>query len=185
MSRLATRVIEYYKKAGFLATFQRSALAVKRMLCANRSVLFYHDLAKQTEPPEQLPDLLRVERIQSMAELSREDFSQIVNLWNPKLAQYRIKERFDRKASLWIIRFEGKLAGYGWTLRGSTIDLYYFPIGADDVQFFDFHVIARYRGRALDWFLIRYIFWSLAAEGCARAFAEAGSGMNPPCHLCR
>ncbi len=32
-------------------------------------------------------------------------------------------------------------------------------------SFFDFHVFPKYRGRAMDWFLMTHILHSLAAEG--------------------
>ena len=41
------------------------------------------------------------------------------------------------------------------------------------MQFLDFHVFPKYRGRALDWFLMTHILHRLAAEGRARAFGEA------------
>ena len=41
------------------------------------------------------------------------------------------------------------------------------------MQFLDFHVFPKYRGRALDWFLMTHILQTLAAEGRARAFGEA------------
>jgi GNAT superfamily N-acetyltransferase len=41
------------------------------------------------------------------------------------------------------------------------------------VQFLDFHVFPKYRGRAIASFLITQILHRLAAEGLARAFGEA------------
>lgn len=41
------------------------------------------------------------------------------------------------------------------------------------MQFLDFHVFPKYRGRAMDWFLMTHILHELAAEGRARAFGEA------------
>jgi ribosomal protein S18 acetylase RimI-like enzyme len=127
----------------------------------------------------ELPDFLRVDRVKACGDLNHQDLEQILSVGNSKLARQRMQQRFDRKASLWTIKWAGNLAGFGWTLRGGAIDLYYFPIGSDDVQFFDFHVLPKYRGRALDWFLFRYILNSLAAEGGARAFAEAAEWNQP------
>ena len=77
----------------------------------------------------------------------------MTSFWNPKLAHRNIKERFDKGASLWLIKFEDRLAGYGWTLQGRTIEPHYFPLGQDDVHLFDFHVFPKYRGRGLTLFL--------------------------------
>lgn len=146
---------------------------MNRALLANRSVLFYCDLSKQTEPLEDLPKTLNIERKRSSAELDPQDLDQIIHVWNPELAAQGLRERFHYGASLWLIKFNGRLAGYGWTLQGRVIAPYYFPLGEQDVQFFDFHVFPKFRGRAVDWFLMTHALRGVAADGAARAFAEA------------
>jgi hypothetical protein len=135
-------------------------------------VLFYCDLSALKSPPD-LPGFLSVERHRNQTDLSPQDLQEITSFWNPDLAHRRIKERFELGASVWLIKVEGNLAGYGWTLQGRTVEPHYFPLGEDDVQFLDFHVFPKYRGRALDWFLMTHILQTLAAEGRARAFGEA------------
>jgi hypothetical protein len=115
-----------------------------------------------------------VERKRNYTELDPQDRDQIVNVWSPKLALQNMQERFDQGALLWLIKFQEQLAGYGWTLQGRTIAPYYFRLADDDVQFFDFHVFPKFRGRAIDWFLMTHALQALAVDGAARAFAEAG-----------
>ena len=174
ISTSISRFSDYYRRHGVWATVRRVGLAAWRALFSNRSVLFYCDLAKLTSPPADLPSFLKVERKRTSAELSPEDLDEMTSFWNPKLAQRNMKERFGKGASLWLIKSYDRLAGYGWTLQGSTIEPHYFPLGSDDVQFLDFHVFPKYRGRAMDWFLMTQILHKLAAEGLARAFGEAG-----------
>jgi len=169
-----SRFAEYYRRHGLQATVRRAGLAVRRALFSSGSVLFYCDLRGQTSPPPTLPGFLKVERKSSAAELSPQDFEEMTNFWNPKLARHNMKERFDLGASLWLIKSGDRLAGYGWTLQGRTMEHHYFPLGPDDVQFLDFRVFPRYRGRAMDWFLITQILHRLAADGLGRAFGEAG-----------
>jgi len=149
-------------------------VALKRALFSNRSLLFYCDLATQTSPPRELPAFLKVERKKSLAELNPEDLEAMTSAWNPQLVQRNMKERFGLGASLWLIKSHNKLAGYGWTLQGRTIEPHYFPLGPNDVQFLDFHVFPKYRGRAIDWFLMTQVLHQLAIDGLARAFGEAG-----------
>ena len=169
-----SRLAAYYTRHGLGPTIRRFALAMRRTLFSNRAVLFYCDLSRQTSAPPDLPNFLKVERKRSCVELNPQDLDQIVNVWNPKLAHRRMQERFDRGASLWLIKFHDRLAGYGWTLQGRIIAPYYLPLAEDDVQFFDFHVFPKYRGRAIDWFLMTHALQMLAVDGAARAFAEAG-----------
>lgn len=171
---LLSRFAEYYRRHGFSATLRRISVAVKRALFSGRSVLFYCDLATLPAGPARLPDFLKVECKRSEAEISPEDFTTITSFWNPKLARRIIEERFAKSASLWLIKSNNSLAGYGWTLRGKTMEPHYFPLGPDDVQFLDFHVFPKFRGRAIDWALIIHILRALSAEGLARAFGEAG-----------
>lgn len=153
---------------------RRAGVALRRAVFSGHSVLFYCDLATLASPPRPLPDFLLIERKKASAELSPADLEAMVSFWNPKLARRNMNERFDRGASLWLIKSQGKLAGYGWTLQGSTIEPHYFPLGSTDVQFLDFHVFPKFRGRAMDWFLMTQILHRLAGEGLGRAFGEAG-----------
>jgi len=174
LSTAIPRLTDYYRRHGFAATVRRAWVSVQRSLFSSRSVLFYCDLATQTSPPRELPTFLRVERIKSLAELNPEDLEAMTSVWNPKLVRQNMKERFDLGASLWLIKSHDKLAGYGWTLQGRTVEPHYFPLGKDDVQFLDFFVFPKYRGRAIDWFLMTQILLRLAVEGLGRAFGEAG-----------
>ena len=89
------------------------------------------------------------------------------------MAHRNINHRSDLAASLWLIRLEDHLAGYGWTLRGRTAEPHYFRLGQNDVHLFDFHVFPQYRGRGVNPFLVNYILRRLALEGHGRAFIEA------------
>ncbi len=173
ISTSVSRFTDYFRRHGLWSTLRRAGLAVRRSLFSSRSVLFYCDLAGQISPPADLPGFLKVERKRSVAEIDPQDLVEMTSFWNPKLAHRNINERFTQGASLWLIRCHNKLAGYGWTLQGRTIEPHYFPLGPDDVQFLDFHVLPKYRGRAIDWFLMTQILDRLAADGLARAFGEA------------
>jgi hypothetical protein len=173
ISGSVSRIADYFKRNGLSATIRRFGLAGQRTLFSSRSVLFYCDLSTLKPPTEDLPSLLKVERHASQTEISPADLQEITSFWNPDQARRNLKERFELGASLWLIKSQDHLAGYGWTLQGRTVEPHYFPLAADDVQFLDFHVFPKYRGRAMDWFLMTHILHRLAAEGRARAFGEA------------
>jgi ribosomal protein S18 acetylase RimI-like enzyme len=168
-----SRLEAYYKRHGFGATIRRAGLAVKRALFASRMVVFYSDLAKQTTAPVDIPSSLRVERLRSSAELSPQDLQEMTSFWNPKQAHRNIRERFEKGASLWLIKSGDRLAGYGWTLQGSSIEPYYFPLAPNDVHLFDFHVFSQYRGQGINPHLVAYILRTLVPDRGGRAFIEA------------
>jgi ribosomal protein S18 acetylase RimI-like enzyme len=167
-----SRVTEYYSRHGFAATMRRAGVSAKRALFANRIVVFYCDLPKLAAPPAKIPSSLKVERLQRYIELSQQDLQEMTSFWNPKQAHRNIRERFDRGATLWLIKSEDTLAGFSWTLRGRTIASYYFLLGEDDIQLFDFYVFPKFRGRAILWFLVAHILQSLKGEGAARVFGD-------------
>ena len=173
ISTAISRFTDYYRRHGFAATIRRAGVAVKRSLFSSRSVLFYCDLARLTAPPRDLPTFLKVEQKKGSAELSPEDLQEMTSVWNPKLVEQNMKDRFDLGASLWMIKSHDKLAGYGWTLQGRTVEPHYFSLGRDDFHLFDFHVFPQYRGRSMNPLLVTRILESLATEGAGRALIEA------------
>ncbi len=168
-----SRLTDYLRRNGIRATVRRSELALRRTLFSGRMVIFYRDLSLHSTTAPDIPASLSVQRVQAEAEMSPQDHLEINSVWNPKLAEQIMKLRFKLGASLWLIRSEGVLAGYGWTLPGRTVEPHYFPLGKDDVQLLDFHVFPKFRGRALDWVLMTYLLHALASEGKTRAYGEA------------
>jgi len=174
-----SRFTDYFKRNGLRATAHRLGLATKRALFSSRMVVFYCDLAKQTAAPMNMPSSIKVQRLTNYAELSPQDLHEMTSFWNPKQAHLEILERFEQRASLWLIWSGDSLAGYSWTLRGHTIAPYYFPMAQDDVQLFDFYAFPKFRGRAILWFLITHILSRLREEGVARVFGDVAEWNQP------
>jgi RimJ/RimL family protein N-acetyltransferase len=172
LSASISRLISYYQRHGVAATLSRAAGAIRRSLFSQGMIVFCCDLATRPVPPPDMPSSLNVRRLNTYAELSPEDLQALTSFWNPKQAHRNIKERFEKGASLWLIRSGNILAGYSWTLRGCTIAEYYFPMAQDDVQLFDFYIFPKFRGRAILWFLITVILNALREEGVSRVFGD-------------
>ena len=179
ISNAISRVAEYYRRHGLMAMVSRAGLQAKRALFKSRMAVFYYDLNQQTMPKASIPDALKVQRVRGLNELGAENLQAITSFWNPKLAGLKIRERFEKGASLWLLENEGQLAGYSWTIKGRAIETYYFPLGNDDVQLFDFYVFPKFRGRAVLWFLIAEILQALNVEGAARVFGDVAEWNQP------
>lgn len=179
MSASISRLVAYYKRHGFSATLKRFGVAARRALFSNRMVLFYCDLSTVGPAMVGLPNRLRVERHTIQADVSDQDLQEITNFWNASLARHNISQRLALGASLWLIRSEGQLAGYGWSLRGCTVEPHYFLLGQDDVHLFDFHVFPNYRGQGINPLLVGHILGNLALECQGRAFIEAAEWNRP------
>lgn len=142
-------------------------------------VLFYYDFPSVpgTASTSNRPDRLQVERKQSQEEIHQQDLQRIVNFWNPRLARLDLEKRFKAGATLWLVRSQGQLAGYGWTLTGRTVEPHYVPLGANDVHLFDFLVYPEYRGKRINPSLVTHILDQLSREGKIRAYIEV-AGWN-------
>ena len=116
---------------------------------------------------------LIIERKMSQKDLSPQELGLLENSWNPSIMRRLMAERFQRGASLWVVKWEKQLAGYGWTLTGTTIEPHFFPIGICDVHLFDFCVLPEHRGKRINPSLVGHILSELAADGKSRAFIEA------------
>jgi len=173
VSSSVSRLTDYFKRNRLRATVRRVGLTAKRAVFSGREVLFYCDPSTLMAATVDLSSSLSVERYKNQTDLSPRDFQKITSFWNPDLASRRVKERFGLGASLWLIKLKDNLAGYGWTLQGSTVEPHYFCLGPDDIHLFDFHVFPQYRGRGVNPSLVSYILSSLAAESHGRAFIEA------------
>lgn len=157
----------------------RAWLAANRALFARRMVVLYCDLDERRLLPAILPKAFKVKRINALSDLEPHRLEQITGVWNRKLASRNVGERFEKGAHLWLVECEDELAGYGWTLRGRTIEPYYFPLTPEDVHFFDFHIFPGYRGRGLNPLLVGHMLERLAKDGNRRAFIEAAEWNHP------
>jgi len=169
---LANRFVEYKRRHGLQSALKRASLSVRRLLTGNRMVLFYCDLNSWKSSAPCAGNPLTVERNTGRQTVAARDLAQIVNAWNPKIMQRLITERFDRGASLWLAKSGSELAGYGWTLNGSTIEPHFFPLEPDDVHLFDFFVFPEFRGQRVNRTLVLKILEVLAGERKSRAYIE-------------
>lgn len=176
---LANRFVEYKRRHGILSALERASLSVKRMLAGNRMVLFYCDLGTWEASGLHAGHALTVERNTGAQMVASRDLLQIVNFWNPRIMERLISERFERGANLWLAKSGNDLAGYGWTLNGSTMEPHFFPLGADDVHLFDFFVFPQFRGQRVNRSLVLSILEALAAEGKSCAYIEVAEWNMP------
>jgi ribosomal protein S18 acetylase RimI-like enzyme len=166
------RLADYCRRHGVAGAIRRAGLAGKRALFASRMVVFYCDLTQRQLSAAAGAEALRVLRVEALRDLGTANLSAMTSFWNPKVANRRIRERFEKGASLWLVQCGEHLAGYGWTMQGGTIEPYYFPLAQEDVHLFDFHVFPAYRGRGINPFLVCSILDHLATGCGGRAFIE-------------
>ena len=169
-----SRLYHYARRQGFRATMNRIGLSCKRARTGKWHVLFVCDLTTCDLSAYENPNDAIVERKKSEGELSGEDLQQLC-AWNPKIARRQLSERFAQGASLWLFKLDGKLAAYGWTLIGRTMERHFVPLGSNDAHLFDYFVFPEYRGRRINPALVNHVLGRLVSERRNRAFIEAAA----------
>ncbi len=121
----------------------------------------------------------RVERRKTQAEIPPDELDLLTGNWAAAIARQRMAARFERGASLWEFKDGEKLAGYGWSLAGGSMEAHFFPLQPDDVHLFDFYVFPEFRGRGINPLLVNYILSRLKMEKKNRAFIEVAEWNAP------
>jgi ribosomal protein S18 acetylase RimI-like enzyme len=167
------RTLVFYRRHGLSASLSRALESIRGIVSNRRAVLFRCDLQHSFSIPGQLPDGISVERKDCMADMAEGDLEKVLNYWNRDLQTKQLCERFQRGAAFWLIKKNNQLAGYGWTLTGSTMKPHFFPLGANDVHLFDFVVFPEFRGQGINPVLVNRVLEMITAEGRVSAFIEA------------
>jgi hypothetical protein len=173
---LIGRLLHYAKRHGIRMTAGRFWLSAKRTVSGNRLVLFYCDLADLPSAADEWVDW-SVESLSSGNQMATADCVRVASVGYAvrKLQE----ERFARGARLWLLKIDGSVAAYGWTLTGGTIEPHFFPLGPRDVHLFDFFVFPEFRGRRYNCSLVTHILTSLASGKPGRVFIEAAEWNTP------
>jgi GNAT superfamily N-acetyltransferase len=116
-----------------------------------------------------------LDRKKNFESVSADEMNRIGSHWNPTATRKLAVQRFAANAELWLLRWNGTIAAYGWTLKGKTVEPHYFPVQPDDVHLFDFFVFPEFRGRNLNPSLVSQILVETGREGCRRALIEAAA----------
>ena len=179
MTSWISRFLTYYRRNGARATLVRLFESMWRVVFGTRIVLFYCDLSKMRMQSEALPGCLDLEVRNSEAQLSPHDRATILNAVDPRRAQRLMAERFQKGASLWVIKNGAEMVGYGWTVTGRTLEPRFFPLTPYDVYLFDFLIFPQYRGKGMNPLLVRHVLCNLAAQCQGRAFLEVAEWNRP------
>jgi GNAT superfamily N-acetyltransferase len=168
------RLASYCHRHGVVATCRRAGELSWRSIFLNTRVLVCSDLRslERTHDGSELPDALTVEKVSEFTQIRQNDWKKITSTRTAAICRRSFFERMKRGATLWLLRRDGGLVAYGWTVPCRSLPHRYYPAGEDDVHFFEFLVFPEYRGLQILSAMINYIVHRLATEGKTRAFHE-------------
>jgi ribosomal protein S18 acetylase RimI-like enzyme len=175
VKELKPRLARYYRLHGLLATWKKALLSARRMFVYRKMVIFHCNLSHLGDESPSLSQGLTVVRRKSQADLSQEETDSILNYWVKDLKQAQIKERFERGATLWMVKSESLTIGFGWSIIGTHMGPHFFPVAENDAYLFDYEIFPDFRNRGINALLVNHVLTSLGREGAQRAYIDAHS----------
>jgi len=167
------RLISYYSQHGFFKTAKRIIRTLDRLFRHNESMLFFADIADLKNNTIELPIQLSIEKITKKEELTLKDLGRILSHSHSGIIDHQMNERFMKGAVLWILKTNGNIAGFEWSIRGrNTIEPYFFPLTPNDAIIFDAHTWEGYRGKGYNAILVHHIMVNLSNEEVTRIYAN-------------
>jgi ribosomal protein S18 acetylase RimI-like enzyme len=176
---LFTRFIRYYRRKGIVNTICHAFQKIRELLFRKPDILFFVDLPRLKNEEYIISDNVGVECVRSEAEISKQDLNMLFEHISEKIFAYYMEERFSKGALLWLVKVDGMLAGYIWSIAQRTIKPYYFPMTEKDVHLFDNFIFEELRGRGINQALVNYVLAKLRKKGLARAFIETNVANTP------
>lgn len=167
---ILTRFVNFYKKRGILNTLFRISEQPYRILFKGHTFLYYAEMNEINDAVLTLPPGISVESKKTFIEAVQPDMQIMVDYWNKEKERVKIIERFKKGAILWIIKLNGNIAGFGWSIKGKMVHPFYFPLTPHDAVLFSYEIFEEYRGRGFYHLLINYILGTLKLAGVSRGF---------------
>lgn len=172
MSTLLSKVATHYRKEGLLPTLRHLGQRLNRGFLPHAWVFFCCDM-KDVEATSDGDDGLVVVARNTMGEVAPEEYATLARRERGEsVVRAQMDERFSKGARLWLAKIDDRVVASRWTIRGTTVEPYFFPLREHDVHFFDAEVDANSRGLGLNHRFIRAIFRQLKTQGCSHAFVE-------------
>lgn len=165
------RLIRYYKKYGFLQSFRRM---IEKMNQTRDEIVYYYDLILFNEHNLQNSQNITIESKTDEKQIGKDELNCLIEHIGKEIILTQLKERFAKGAVLWIIKFNGNLSGYVWSIgKSSTLNPYYFPLCDNDVFLFDGSVLPPYRGKNIYPQLLKNALYGVKQMGFSRAICDA------------
>jgi len=168
-------VFEKAKSDGVILAVRWAFVRGFRRIIPHRQVIWCVDLTKIDSDGFVLPDNLRIERFYSLDELKVADFRALVEARSELMGsgtERLIRERFEKGAALWMLRVDGKLAGYRWTLANNKMTPTYLPHSESDLHSIGFELFPEFRGRKLFNEFLTAMHVISKSEGFKRCYSE-------------
>ena len=175
MYRRLQRIISVMRADGILAGLRWLFQTTYHRIVPQKQAIWFADLTEVDDKNFCLPDGVEVKRYASRKKLDETDYETLVEKGTALMgsgARILIDERLKNGAVLWLVKENGNLAGYRWTIVRDTLLGTYVPHTEFDVHEFGVEVFSGYRGRNIFQVFVKHALITLKIEGYKRFFTE-------------
>lgn len=167
------RIRRYCRSQGVARTILRLFQKAFGQVFHRREAVYYVELTKDSHEKPELPQNISVEVLSKSENVPTEMIKAFSRSHCEGILRNEMERRFPEGANLWLLKVEGVIVGYIWSIVQDTITPYYWPLTPNDVHLFDNEIFPEYRGQGLNVVLLEYVLVRLRQEGLVRAFIEA------------
>lgn len=156
---------------GISKTVDKIIFIIWRQL-KNKQILYYAELNERTNDIQNLPSNVTIEGKITKSEISNEDIQILTSARGKLTIECQLDDRFQKGARLWLLKVDGILVGFIWSLGQTTLQQYFFPLTEKDVYLFDNEILELFRNRSFNSFLINQVLLELKRLGKVRVFID-------------
>jgi hypothetical protein len=172
-------ILSYYKQHGLRAMVGRICERIWDRIAHAAFLVYVMECAKLDEADCTLPPGMTVMRRRSEAEMAGDEVEWLSDYYSPEIVKAQLETRFQRNASLWLARRDGKLVAHNWTVNGGPIESFVMPFTARDAYSFDAGTLKELRGQGIHTRFCKYVWYQLKKDGIARIYSAIREWNRP------
>ncbi len=141
----------------------------------HKQVIWFTDLTELDAEGFSMPNNIRIERFYSVDQVDKQDYKTLAECSSDLMgsaAGRLMHERFIKGAVLWLIKVDGRLAGYRWTIANDHRTPTYMPHSNTDVHNIGAELFPGFRGMYVHQLATAFEKMTLRNEGFKRYYAE-------------
>lgn len=175
MLRRLKRIADIVKSEGITAGITWLITTVYHRVIPQKQVIWLADLIKLDSERFSIPDNIEIQRFNSIDEVDKKDYKSLIECGTDLMGSagsILVRERFDKGFVLWLLKENGQLAGYRWTIVNNHVTPTYVPHTETDAHSIGIEIFSDFRGSHLFRLFDEGIKIALKKEGYKRFYSE-------------
>jgi hypothetical protein len=163
------------KSNGFVYASKWLITTLYHRLIPQKQIIWYTDLTEIDSEGFSMPDNVVIQRFYSADQVDKEDLKTLIECGTDLMGSagsILVRERFNKGAVLWLLKENGRLAGYRWSIINNHVTPTYFPHTETDVHSIGIEIFPGFRGGDLFRLFHEGTKVVLKKEGSKRFYSE-------------